>query len=163
MDKVKTYAVLVCGIVGAMWGKLGALAPLILALLIFNVADWITGSAASAVEGKGISSDAGRRGIVKKVGYWIEIAVCLVVDMLLIYALPELAIGSTVVAFTHPTVAPMVCVWLDLNEILSIIENLGRMGAPVPEWLSKFITVLKNKVDVAGDKFTSEDADSKDQ
>ena len=49
MDKVKTYAVLACGVVGAMWGKLGALAPLILALLIFNIADWITGSAASAV------------------------------------------------------------------------------------------------------------------
>ena len=75
MDKVKTYAVLVCGIFGVMWGKLGALAWLILALLIFNVADWITGSAASAVEGKGISSDAGRRGIVKKVGYWLEIGV----------------------------------------------------------------------------------------
>ena len=34
MDKVKTYAVLACGVVGAMWGKLGALAPLILALLM---------------------------------------------------------------------------------------------------------------------------------
>ena len=160
MDKVKTYAVLACGVVGAMWGKLGALAPLILALLIFNIADWITGSVASAVEGKGISSDAGRRGIVKKVGYWIEIGVCLVVDMLLVYALPELSIGATVVTFTHPIVAPMVAVWLDLNEILSVIENLGRMGAPVPEWLSKFITVLKNTVDVAGEKI-SEDEDLK--
>lgn len=160
MDKIKTYAVLVCGIFGAMWGRLGALAWLILALLIFNVADWITGSAASAVEGKGISSDAGRRGIVKKVGYWIEIGVCLVVDMLLVYALPELSIGATVVTFTHPIVAPMVAVWLDLNEILSVVENLGRMGAPVPEWLSKFITVLKNKVDVAGEKI-SEDEDLK--
>ena len=54
----------------------------------------------------------------------------------------------------------MVAVWLDLNEILSVIENLGRMGAPVPEWLSKFITVLKNKVDVAGEKI-SEDEDLK--
>lgn len=160
MDKIKTYAVFVCGIFGVMWGRLGALAWLILALLIFNVADWITGSAASAVEGKGISSDAGRRGIVKKVGYWIEIGVCLVVDMLLVYALPELSTGATVVTFTHPIVAPMVAVWLDLNEILSVIENLGRMGAPVPEWLSKFITVLKNKVDVAGEKI-SEDEDLK--
>lgn len=160
MDKVKTYAVLACGVVGAMRGKLGALAPLILALLIFNIADWITGSAASAVEGKGISSDAGRRGIVKKVGYWIEIGVCLVVDMLLVYALPELSIGATVATFTHPIVTPMVAVWLDLNEILSVIENLGRMGAPVPEWLSKFITVLKNKVDVAEEKI-SEDEDLK--
>ena len=80
--------------------------------------------------------------------------------MLLVDALPELSIGATVVTFTHPIVAPMVAVWLDLNEILSVIENLGRMGAPVPEWLSKFITVLKNKVDVAGEKI-SEDEDLK--
>lgn len=145
---------------GRYVGQARRVGPLILALLIFNIADWITGSAASAVEGKGISSDAGRRGIVKKVGYWIEIGVCLVVDMLLVYALPELSIGATVVTFTHPIVAPMVAVWLDLNEILSVIENLGRMGAPVPEWLSKFITVLKNKVDVAGEKI-SEDEDLK--
>ena len=62
--------------------------------------------------------------------------------------------------FSPPIVAPMVAVWLDLNEILSVIENLGRMGAPVPEWLSKFITVLKNKVDVAGE-IISEDEDLK--
>ena len=35
-------------------------------------------------------------------------------------------------------------------KMLSVIENAGRMGAPVPAWLAKYIAVLKHKVDQAG-------------
>ena len=45
----------------------------------------------------------------------------------------------------------LVAVWYVLNELLSIIENVGRMGAPVPEWLMKYVSVLKNKIDSQGD------------
>ena len=38
-------------------------------------------------------------------------------------------------------------VWYILNELLSIIENAGRMGANVPDWLCKYIAVLKDKID----------------
>ena len=38
-------------------------------------------------------------------------------------------------------------VWYLLNEALSITEIAGRMGAPVPEWLMKYIAVLKDKID----------------
>lgn len=48
-------------------------------------------------------------------------------------------------------VSLLVTVWYLLNEALSITENAGRMGAPVPEWLSKYIAVLKNKIDSKGD------------
>ena len=41
----------------------------------------------------------------------------------------------------------LVLSWYILNEALSIIENVGRMGAPVPDWLKRYIAVLKNKVD----------------
>ena len=41
----------------------------------------------------------------------------------------------------------LVAVWYLLNELLSIIENAGRMGADVPEWLLKYISVLKDKID----------------
>ena len=41
----------------------------------------------------------------------------------------------------------LAAVWYILNEILSIIENAGRMGAPVPGWLKKYIAVLRNKID----------------
>jgi len=41
----------------------------------------------------------------------------------------------------------LVAVWYLLNEALSITENAGRMGAPVPDWLMKYIAALKNKID----------------
>ncbi|WP_347223610.1 phage holin family protein, partial [Bacteroides congonensis] len=43
-----------------------------------------------------------------------------------------------------------VTVWYLLNELLSIVENAGRMGAPVPDWLAKYIAMLKNKIDTQG-------------
>ena len=41
--------------------------------------------------------------------------------------------------------------WYILNEMLSIAENAGRMGANVPEWMLKYIAVLKQKIDDKGD------------
>ena len=41
----------------------------------------------------------------------------------------------------------LVTLWYILNELLSVIENAGRMGGPVPEWLRKYIAVLKDKID----------------
>lgn len=46
--------------------------------------------------------------------------------------------------------------WYILNECLSIIENVGRMGAPVPAWIAKYIAVLKNKIDQKGEEDTRE-------
>ena len=42
---------------------------------------------------------------------------------------------------------PLSLIHILLNELLSIIENAGRMGGPVPEWLRKYIAVLKDKID----------------
>ena len=44
----------------------------------------------------------------------------------------------------------LVAIWYVLNELLSIIENAGRMGANVPTWLSRYVAVLKNKIDTQG-------------
>ena len=42
--------------------------------------------------------------------------------------------------------------WYILNELLSITENAGRLGVNVPEWLAKYIAVLKDKIDKEGNK-----------
>ena len=44
--------------------------------------------------------------------------------------------------------------WFLLNEMLSIIENAGRMGVPIPEWLGKYIAVLKTRIDDKGGETT---------
>ena len=67
----------------------------------------------------------------------------MVVDYVIVSVSVELGMQISVKAFFGLLVA----VWYLLNELLSIIENAGRMGANVPEWLRKYIAVLKDKID----------------
>ena len=78
----------------------------------------------------------------KKVAYLFVIAVAMVIDYIIIQT-------SDVLGFTLPNtmLSLLVTVWYLLNEALSITENAGRMGAPVPDWLMKYIAALKNKID----------------
>ena len=71
------------------------------------------------------------------------IAVAIVVDYVIVSVAGSLGIQITAKAFFGLLVA----VWYLLNELLSIIENAGRMGANVPEWLRNYIAVLKDKID----------------
>lgn len=48
-------------------------------------------------------------------------------------------------------VCPLVVVWYMLMELGSILENIGKMGAPLPDFLKKMIAVLKATVDTSGD------------
>lgn len=82
-------------------------------------------------------------GIIKKVGYLCVIAAAMTVDYIIVQVAGQigLALPGTVLF------GLLVAVWYLLNELLSIIENAGRMGAHVPEWLCKYISVLRDKID----------------
>lgn len=131
--------------------RLGILYPVLCLLLCMMVLDYITGMLASKREAidhpsdpaYGWSSKKGAKGIIKKVGYLCVIAAAMVMDYII------LNVASTI-GFKMPTSAffgLLVAVWYVLNELLSIIENAGRMGADIPEWLTKYIASLKNKID----------------
>lgn len=132
--------------------KLGALFPVLLILAGMMVIDYLTGMLASKKEALdypedltcGWSSKKGAKGIIKKVGYLCVIAVAMVVDYIIANVAGSLGYEMPVTAIFGLLVA----VWYLLNEMLSIIENAGRMGAPVPEWLERYIAVLKNKVEM---------------
>lgn len=134
--------------------KLGILLPVMCVLMGMMVMDYITGMLASKREALdhpddpayGWSSRRGAEGIIKKVGYLCVIAVAMVVDYLILRVAVEAGFEVATKAFFGLLVA----VWYILNELLSIIENAGRMGAPVPEWLMRYVSVLKNKIDSQG-------------
>lgn len=138
------------GIVAYFSEKLGVTFYLLGLLLILMTIDYISGMAASAVEAidhpgdehYGWSSKKGAKGIAKKVAYLCVIAVAMVIDYIVIQT-------SSALGYTLPNtmLSLLVSVWYLLNEALSITENAGRMGAPVPNWLMKYIAVLKNKID----------------
>lgn len=131
--------------------RLGILFPVLLVLLAMMVVDYITGMLAGKSEAidhpgnssYGWNSKKGAKGIIKKVGYACVIAVAMVVDYVIITVADQLGFPIPASAFF----GLLVSVWYLLNELLSIIENAGRMGANVPEWLRKYIAVLKDKID----------------
>lgn len=99
-------------------------------LLFFVVADYITGFIAGAVEGK-LNSEIGFKGIFKKVLIFAVVAIAHQIDVF--SANESKMIMSATVAFY---------VW---NELLSIIENIGRTGLPLPDILIRAVEVLKGK------------------
>lgn len=134
--------------------RLGILLPVLCILFAAMVLDYITGMLASKREAiehpdnpaYGWSSKRGAEGIIKKVGYLCIIAVALIVDYIILHVAAQIGIEVQLKAFFGLLVA----VWYILNEVLSIIENAGRMGAPVPSWLARYVVVLKNKIDDQG-------------
>ena len=135
--------------------RLGILLPVLCVLLTAMVLDYITGMLASKREALehpddpayGWSSRRGAEGIIKKVGYLCIIAAAMIVDYIILSVAAQAGIEVALKAFFGLLVA----VWYILNELLSIIENAGRMGAPVPDWLAKYVAVLKNKIDAQAD------------
>lgn len=131
--------------------RLGVLYPVMIVLVIMMGLDYITGMGASKVESidhpddpaYGWSSKKGLKGILKKVGYLCVIAAAMVVDFVISNVAGQLGIKMS----TNTFFGLMVAVWYILNELLSIIENAGRMGAQVPEWLRKYIAILKQQID----------------
>ena len=140
--------------------KLGILGPVLIILTIMMVLDYVTGMLASKREALehpddssyGWSSKKGAKGIIKKVGYLCIIAVAMVVDYMILHVAGSMGVAVS----TKALFALLVAVWYVLNELLSIIENAGRMGAQVPEWLCKYIAVLKEAIDHKADTNKSE-------
>lgn len=103
-------------------------------LLAFVVIDYISGVLAAWKEGK-LSSLTGLFGIAKKVFIFAMVAVAHLVDS----ALGDAHLFRDATVFFYMA-----------NELLSIVENSGRIGLPVPPPMRQAVEVLKGKGDVNG-------------
>jgi len=127
VDRWFKGGVAVCGsLVTFLFGGWSAVLGALLALI---VADYVTGFAAAGVEGK-LSSAVGFRGIARKVAIVTVVAVAHLVDS---------AMGTNHVLRDG-------AIWFYLaNELLSITENVGRIGLPLPPILKQAVEVLRGK------------------
>ncbi|MBZ4647269.1 MAG: toxin secretion/phage lysis holin [Clostridia bacterium] len=98
-------------------------------LLGFVVIDYVTGFLAAAIEGE-LSSKTGLKGIAKKVCVFAVVAIANLIDA---------AMGNQ-----HILRDATIFFYLS-NELLSIIENVGRAGIPVPSQIQKAVKVLQGK------------------
>ena len=135
--------------------KLGLMFWPLAILLILMVIDYVTGMLASKKEAiehprdpaYGWSSRKGALGIIKKVGYMAAIAVAVCLDQIIITGVAQLGYDVPAKGFF----GLVVTVWFVLNEMLSVLENVGRMGSGVPPWLARYIAALKGKIDEGQD------------
>lgn len=117
------------------------LIPLIV-LVIALIVDYITGMTKAWINSQ-LSSQIGFKGIVKKIGYLIVVCCGMGVDWLI-----HTAVVSTGVEMNAMYLFGMIaCIWLIINEMISVLENLSIIGVPVPEFLKKVMEKLKQSAE----------------
>lgn len=145
-NKIISLKAFFVGLFSLISARLGILAPILLGLFIIVIADYISGICASAVEGK-LSSTVGYKGILKKLSYFMAVGVAITVDWLMATCSQTIGIEMNFKAF----LSVLVSVWLILNELLSILENINRMGVRLPNFLSEAIVYLIGNVEKKGE------------
>ncbi|WP_374719867.1 phage holin family protein [Parageobacillus toebii] len=110
---------------------IGSMDSLVIILLCFVIADYVTGLIASAIEGR-LSSQVGFRGIVRKLLIFVLVAVS---------HLLEIAIG-----WNNHFIRDAIIFFYITNEFISIVENAGRAGVPIPSFLRKAIELFKDEM-----------------
>lgn len=99
------------------------------ALIVLACIDYATGVAAAAVRQE-LDSSVGARGIARKVGMFVVVAAANVLDN-------SGGVGE-------PIMRTIACWWYCANEGLSILENVGEIGVPIPEQLRAAIARLRD-------------------
>ena len=141
MDKIKATVI---AVISALMSWLGILAVPVFLLVGCNIVDYITGLLAAPYRGDGqISSYKGIKGIIKKVCLWLLVLVGSCVDILINYAV-ECAGVDISIPFV---VSTAVAVWLVVNEIISILENMIDIGVTMPPFLLPIVKYIKKQVE----------------
>ena len=115
-------------------------------LVAVMILDYVTGMA-DAWAARELSSKTGLLGIVKKLCYLVAVAVAVVVD----WVIQSVAAKAGLDMGNFYAFGLLVTVWLILNELISILENLSTLGVPLPEFLMKIIEKLKKTAEERGD------------
>lgn len=147
----KGFQAFVSATFAALSAYFGMIVIPIIVLTVAMIIDYGTGMAAAWKKSE-LSSKKGVSGIVKKVGYLVLVCVGMLVDWLIFCGLENFSAGDSY-KFSF---GMLVAIWLIINELISILENLGTIGVPVPDFLIKVIRRLK----ISADK-TTESEDEK--
>ena len=135
------YNAVTGAIVAALSYILGEHWLLFVAFLLLNVGDWITGWMKSRLAGKE-NSVKGWQGVLKKLGYWLMIAVAFGASAVFVEIGKVLSIDLQITVL----LGWFVLASLLVNEIRSICENFVEAGFNVPEILVKGLEVADQAI-----------------
>lgn len=109
---------------------LGGCDGLVVVLVVFVVADYLTG-VMCAISEKKLSSEVGFRGICRKVLIFILVGIANILD---VQVIGTGSVLRTAILFFYIS-----------NEGISLLENAGRLGLPIPEKLKLVLEQLHNE------------------
>ena len=124
---MNTFKIIFAAIGGVVSYLLGGFDMLISCLLTMTVIDYITGITAAWIKCE-LSSHVGFNGIIKKICIFLAVAVA--------HSVSEI---TGIDGLRDVTVSFYIA-----NEGISILENLGRIGVPLPKKLVEVLMQLKN-------------------
>ena len=130
----------VCSIIGAVGGFIslvfGGWSSAMTTLLIFMGVDYLSGVILAGVFKKSPKTNSGA--LNSRIGWAGLSRKILTLLLVLVAHRIDLAVGTFFVK-------DAVCIAFITNELLSIVENAGLMGIPIPEGITKSIELLKAK------------------
>ena len=132
-----TIQVIFTGVGGWLGWFLGGCDGLLYALVLFVVVDYITGVMCAATDHK-LSSEVGFKGICRKVLIFLLVGIGHIID--------TQVIGSGSVLRTA-----VIFFYLS-NEGVSLLENAGHLGLPIPEKLKIVLEQLHDRAEKEGDE-----------
>ncbi|MCR0391491.1 phage holin family protein [[Clostridium] innocuum] len=120
------------GIGGGLGYFLGGCDGLFYALLAFVAVDYITG-VMCAIADKSLSSEVGFKGICRKVLIFILVGIANILD---VQVIGTGSVLRTAIIFFYIS-----------NEGVSLLENAGHLGLPIPEKLKVVLEQLHDRAD----------------
>lgn len=122
---IKVVATAFGAVVGYAFGGWSMLIHL---LLILVIVDWLSGWTAAWMRGE-LKSRKGFHGATRKVAIFAIVTIAHFIDTAL-----NLSVFQDAVVFFYLA-----------NELLSVIENMGKMGLPMPEILRNAVQIFESK------------------
>ncbi|WP_313568155.1 phage holin family protein [Acetoanaerobium noterae] len=137
MKEIWNWVQLAFAAVGGFLGWfLGGYDGFLYALVAFVVIDYLTGVLCAIIDKK-LSSEIGAKGIFKKVLIFVMLGVAHILDTQIIGSAGESGgVLRTAVIFFYLS-----------NEGVSILENAGHIGLPIPEKLKEVLKQLHGRND----------------
>lgn len=115
---------------GVLGYFLGGMDGMLVTLIVFMAVDYVTGVACAVLEKK-LSSDAGFRGLLKKVLILLLVGIANILDI-------------NVIGTGTMLRSAVICFYLS-NEGVSLLENAARIGLPIPEKLKEILAQLHDR------------------
>lgn len=132
-----TIQFIFAGIGGWLGWFLGSYDGLLYALLVFVIVDYITG-VMCAISDYSLSSEVGFKGICRKVLIFILVGVANIMD---VQVIGTGSVLRTAIIFFYIS-----------NEGVSLLENAGHLGLPIPEKLKSVLEQLHDRAEEKEDE-----------